>query len=491
VPAAVKYAEVSSCRPRIPVPVTVKDDGHTESPTAASTAPRSPVQQISSKEVVAGSWTGETLVVGNVEVNDVRPFAEDLVGMAQLFQGVHTSANGTSTPVLVKEMKFSSEEEMRQQQGEAFLHDMANNLYGHASNERSPDIQFAAEIPHLYAANSANGVWRLVMKKLDMSPVVDDSVVRDALRDIVQTNKVTPRFAAFSMAQQVLRSLVSTFKIIGAHILHGDVNARNVLFMRKWGVCERNENDVVTRSYYKNRAQAETSARDLSAQGLLVEGPKVVIKAGLVDFGLSRQQTNWLWPRGHGPFDGLWTSPNDPRGRDLELKGIGGWAFMRVAGDFRYCPPCTFLAAESMLQQGPPGFCLQGFDREQYVHGLDAFGVGCTVLELLMKGLEELPVESRCEWDNLIGSWKQYRNLVDYLQSLIRSNNWPAFIAEESSRKVREVLEQVLAAILTQAHHAAHEEQAILLMILRLMQSFEPVNWHQFAYELSQWPSSG
>ena len=27
-------------------------------------------------------------------------------------------------------------------------------------------------------------------------------------------------------------------------------------------------------------------------------------------------------------------------------------------------------AAESMLQQGPPGFGLHGFDREQYVHGL-------------------------------------------------------------------------------------------------------------------------
>jgi hypothetical protein len=218
-----------------------------------------------------------------------------------------------------------------------------------------------------------------------------------------------------------------------------------------------------------------------------VEGPKVTIKAGLVDFGLSRQQQNWLWPRGHGPFDGLWTPPNDPFARDLELKGIGGWAFMRVAGDFRYCPPCTFQAAESMLQQGPPGFGLHGFDREQYVHGLDAFGVGCTVLELLMKGIEEIPVESRREWDHLCGSWKQYRNLVDYLQSLIRSSNWQAFLAEESSRKVREALEQVYAALTQTLYRATHEEQAIHRMILRLMQYAEPVNWHQFAYELSQW----
>merc|ERR1719183_3459360 len=79
--AAHKYAEVSSCRARIPVPVTVKDDGYTESPIA-HTAPRIPVQPISSKEVVAGSWTAQTWVVGNVEVSDVRPFAEDLVGMA-------------------------------------------------------------------------------------------------------------------------------------------------------------------------------------------------------------------------------------------------------------------------------------------------------------------------------------------------------------------------------------------------------------------------
>jgi hypothetical protein len=129
---------------------------------------------------------------------------------------------------------------------------------------------------------------------------------------------------------------------------------------------------------------------------------------------------------------------------------------------------------------------LHGFDREQYVHGLDAFGVGCTVLELLMQGLEELPVESRREWDHLCGSWKQYRNLVDYLQSLIRSSNWPAFLAEESSRKVREALEQVFAA-LTQTYNAAPEEQVVLRMILRLMQCAEPVNWHQFAYELSQW----
>jgi serine/threonine protein kinase len=447
--------------------------------------PRIRANRTSSKEAVAGSWTAGTLVVGNVEVSDVRPFAEDLVGMAQLFQGVHT-ANGTA--VLVKEMKFSSEEEMRQQQGEAFLHEMANNLYGRASNERNPDMQFAADIPHLYAAKSENGVWRLVMKKLDMSPVVDDLVVRDVLRDIVQTNKVTPRSAAFSVATQVLRSLVSTFKIIGPHILHGDVNARNVLFMRKWALCQLNENGDGGHSWihYKNRAIAESRARDLSAQGLLVEGPKVTIKAGLVDFGLSRQQQNWLWPRGHGPFEGLWTPPNDPYGRDLELKGIGGWAFMRVAGDFRYCPPSSFQAAESMLQQGPPGFGLHGFDREQYVHGLDAFGVGCTILELLMQGLEELSIESRREWDHLSGSWKQYRNLVDFLQSLIRSSNWPAFLAEESSRKVREALEQVFAA-LSQTYHAAPEEQAVLRMILRLMQCAEPVNWHQLAYELSQW----
>jgi hypothetical protein len=76
--------------------------------------------------------------------------------------------------------------------------------------------------------------------------------------------------------------------------------------------------------------------------------------------------------------------------------------------------------------------------------------------------------------------------LVDHLQSLIRSSNWAAFLAEESSRKVREALEQVFAAI-TQTYHATHEEQAILRMILRLMQSSEPVNWPQLAYELSQW----
>jgi hypothetical protein len=427
------------------------------------------------------------MVVGTVEVDDVRPFAEDLVGMAQLFQGVHW-VHGTPTPVLVKEMKHSSEEEMRQQQGEAYLHGMANELYGHASNERNPDMQFAADIPQLYTANCANGVWRLVMKKLEMSPVVEETVVRDALRDIVQTNQVTPRHAAFSMAAQVLRSLVSTFKIIGPNILHGDVNARNVLFMRKWAVTVANQNGDGGQSsmLFKNRASAESAIRDFSAQGHVVEGPKVTIKAGLVDFGLSRQQQNWLWPRGLGAFEGLWTPPNDLYGRDLELKGIGGWAFMRVAGDFRYCPPSTFQAAESMLQQGPPGFGLHGFDREQYVHGLDAFGVGCTVLELLMQGLEELPVESRREWDHLCSTWKQYRRLVDHLQSLIRSSNWPAFLAEDSSRKVREALEQVFAA-LTQTYYATHDEQAILRMVLRLMQSAEPVNWHQFAYELSQW----
>jgi hypothetical protein len=139
-----------------------------------------------------------------------------------------------------------------------------------------------------------------------------------------------------------------------------------------------------------------------------------------------------------------------------------------------------------MLQQGPPGFGLHGFDRDQYMHGLDAFGVGCTVLELLMQGLEELPVESRREWDHLCGSWKQYRRLVDHLQSLIRSSNWPAFLAEGSSRKVREALEQVFSAI-TQTYHATPEEQAILLMILRLMKPAEPVNWHQLAYETAQW----
>jgi len=159
----------------------------------------------------------------------------------------------------------------------------------------------------LYVANNANGVWRLVMKKLDMSPVVDEVVARDALRDIVQTNKVTPRFAAFSFAHQVLRSLVSSFKIIGPHILHGDINARNVLFMRKWKLCQLNENGDGGHSWthYKSRATADARARDLSAQGLLVEGPKVTIKAGLVDFGLSRQQNNWLWPRGYGPFKGF------------------------------------------------------------------------------------------------------------------------------------------------------------------------------------------
>jgi hypothetical protein len=326
------------------------------------------------------------------------------------------------------------------------------------------------------------------MKKLDMSPVVDEVVARDALRDIVQTNKVTPRFAAFSFAHQVLRSLVSSFKIIGPHILHGDINARNVLFMRKWKLCQLNENGDGGHSWthYKSRATADARARDLSAQGLLVEGPKVTIKAGLVDFGLSRQQNNWLWPRGYGPFEGLWTPPNDLHGRNFELNGMGGWAFMRVAGDFRYCPPSTFQAAESMLQQGPPGFGLHGFDREQYVHGLDAFGVGCTVLELLMQGLEEIPVESRREWEHLCGAWKQYRHLVDYLQSLIRSSNWPAFLAEESSRKVREALEQVFAAG-SQIYHATNEEQALLRVILRLMQFGEPVNWPQFAYELSQW----
>jgi hypothetical protein len=140
-----------------------------------------------------------------------------------------------------------------------------------------------------------------------------------------------------------------------------------------------------------------------------------------------------------------------------------------------------------MLQQGPPGFGLLGFDREQYVHGLDAFGVGCTVLELLMKGIDELPVESRREWDHLSGSWKQYRNLVDHLQSLIRSSNWQAFLAEDSSRKVREALEQVFAALTQTFYRATHEEQAILRMILRLMQCAEPVNWHQLAYELAQW----
>jgi len=462
---------------------------------------RSPVaSRTSSKEVVTARMSRESYVVGGVlnvngvEVSDVRPFAEDLVGMAQLFQGVHT-ANGT--PVLVKEMKFSSEEEMRQQEGEAFLHDLANKLYDHASSERNPDLQFAAEIPQLYVANNANGVWRLVMKKLDMSPVVDEVVARDALRDIVQTNKVTPRFAAFSFAHQVLRSLVSSFKIIGPHILHGDINARNVLFMRKWKLCQLNENGDGGHSWthYKSRATADARARDLSAQGLLVEGPKVTIKAGLVDFGLSRHQNQWLWRRGYGPFEGLWTQPNDLRGRNFELNGMGGWAFMRVAGDFRYCPPSTFQAAESMLQQGPPGFGLHGFDREQYVHGLDAFGVGCTCLEILMHGIEELPLESRRDWDHLRGSWKQYRQLVEHLQSLIRSSNWPVFLQEEASRRVREALEQVFASLreaLEQSFpqtslHAAPEEQVVLWTILRLMKCAEPVNWPQIAHELAQW----
>jgi hypothetical protein len=308
------------------------------------------------------------------------------------------------------------------------------------------------------------------------------------LRDIVQTNKVTPRTAAFSMATQVLRSLVCTFKIISPNILHGDVNARNVLFMRKWGLCQLNENGDGGHSWthFKNRATADARASALSAQGLLIEGPKVTIKAGLVDFGLSRQQQFWLWPRGFGPFDGFFTSPSDPFARDLEMKGIGGWAFMRVAGDFRYCPPSSFQAAESMLQQGPPGFGLHGFDRDQYVHGLDAFGVGCTVLELLMRGLEELPVESRREWEHLLGSWKQYRKLTDYLQSLIRASNWPAFLNEDSPRKVREALEHVFAA-LSRTFHATKEEQAVIQIILRLMKCAEPVNWHQFSYELSQW----
>merc|ERR1719258_409411 len=144
---------------------------------------------------------------------------------------------------------------------------------------------------------------------------LSEVVARDALRDIVQTNKVTPRFAAFSFAHQVLRSLVSSFKIISPHILHGDINARNVLFMRKWKLCQLNGNGDGGHSWthYKSRATADARARDLSAQGLLVEGPKVTIKAGLVDFGLSRQQNNWLWPRGYGPFEGLWTGTEGTR----------------------------------------------------------------------------------------------------------------------------------------------------------------------------------
>ena len=43
--------------------------------------------------------------VNGVEVSDVRPFAEDLVGMAQLFQGVHT-ANGTPVRALEEEVIF-------------------------------------------------------------------------------------------------------------------------------------------------------------------------------------------------------------------------------------------------------------------------------------------------------------------------------------------------------------------------------------------------
>merc|ERR550514_1706296 len=83
---AVLHAEVTSCRTRIPVPGS-KDDAYTEAPRIP--VPVNSAYSASSKEVVPGSWTSGTMVVGTVEIGDVRPFAEDLVGMAQLFQGVH------------------------------------------------------------------------------------------------------------------------------------------------------------------------------------------------------------------------------------------------------------------------------------------------------------------------------------------------------------------------------------------------------------------
>ena len=112
-----------------------------------------------------------------------------------------------------------------------------------------------------------------------------------------------------------------------------------------------------------------------------------------------------------------------------------------------------------------------------------------------MHGIEELPLESRRDWDHLRGSWKQYRQLVEHLQSLIRSSNWPAFLQEEASRRVREALEQVFASLreaLEQSFpqtslHAAPEEQVVLWTILRLMKFAEPVNWPQIAHELAQW----
>merc|ERR1712078_982397 len=90
----------------------------------------------------------------------------------------------------------------------------------------------------------------------------------------------------------------------------------------------------------------------------------------------------------------------------------------------------------------------------------------------------------RRDWDHLRGSWKQYRQLVEHLQSLIRSSNWPVFLQEEASRRVREALEQAFPQT---SLHAAPEEQVVLWTILRLMKCAEPVNWPQIAHELAQW----
>jgi hypothetical protein len=409
--------------------------------------------------------------------------------MGQLFEG---TCQGEA--VLVKEMRFASEEEMHAQRGEVFLHGVALQEYAQAQAAGKAGAEMACELPQICATETYNGVMRLVMKKIDMEPVADETNVKALLTDIETTNQVTARHAAFAASCGLLRSMTETFSILAPVLVHGDVNPRNVLMSRRWKVVTISDGDMLPPPpgssarkevvHYQDSDTAERAARDAARRGRLVSGPKVVVGAGLVDFGLSRQQTNWLWPPRMGPFEGgFWTRHTEVLGRDMEMKGFGGWAFQRVSGDFRYCPVVSFLAAESSIQGGPPGFGLVGAEQGQYIHGLDAYGAGCVALEVLMKGLDGLQGQDRLGWDKLLQAWDTYRKLVEHLQTFIRSANWTALLKEDASRRVREAIDAVLTAI--QRVHVTPQEQVVLGAIVKLMTATEPVPWSALAFELS------
>jgi hypothetical protein len=431
-----------------------------------------------------------SLTIGNppILVENLRRFAEDLAAMGQLFEG---TCQGES--VLVKEMRFVSEDEMHAQRGEVFLHGVALQEYAQAQATGKAGAEMACELPQIFANETYNGVLRLVMKKIDMEPVADETNVKLLLSDIAETNQVTARHAAFAASCGLLRALTETFSILSPALVHGDVNPRNVLVSRRWKVVTLNDGDVLPPLpgtsarkevvHYQDADTAERAARDAARRGRLVSGPKVVVGAGLVDFGLSRQQTNWLWPPRMGPFEGFWTRHTEPVGREMEMKGFGGWAFQRVSGDFRYCPVVSFIAAEASIQGGPPGFGLVGAEQGQYIHGLDAYGAGCVALEVLMRGLDSLPAHDRQVWDKLLQAWDRYRQLVEHLQTFIRSSNWTALLKEDSVRRVREAVDAVLVAI--QRVNATPQEQVLLNVIVRLMTATEPVPWSALAFELS------